>query len=158
MILQILKPTDSDPVKYGVRVFLAGSIEMGVAEDWQTKIQEDLEDLPVTVFNPRRESWDSSWEQKISNPQFNFQVNWEMDRSEQSDIIFMYFSPDTKSPISLLELGIHAGSGKLIVCCPDGFWRKGNVEIVCARYGIPLHNNLDEATGALVSKICSIKI
>lgn len=156
MILQVLKPTDSGSVKYGVRVFLAGSIEMGVAEDWQTRIQNDLENLPVTIFNPRRESWDSSWEQKISNPQFNFQVNWEMNRLEESDIIFMYFSPETKSPISLLELGLHAHSKKLIVCCPDGFWRKGNVEIVCSRYGIPLHNNLDEAIGALVSKIASI--
>ena len=28
-------------------------------------------------------------------------------------------------------------SGRLIVCCPDGFWRQGNVDIVCVRYGIP---------------------
>ena len=27
---------------------------------------------------------------------------------------------------------------KLIVCCPEGFWRKGNVEVVCARFGAPL--------------------
>jgi hypothetical protein len=38
MKIQVLKPTDGDPVKNGVTVFLAGSIEMGVAEDWQTKI------------------------------------------------------------------------------------------------------------------------
>lgn len=158
MISQIIKPTDSDPVENKVTVFLAGSIEMGVAEDWQTRLQKALEEIPVTIFNPRRESWDSSWEQRITNPEFNFQVNWEMNRLEYADIIFMYFSPETKSPISLLELGLHADDDKMIVCCPDGFWRKGNVEIVCSRYGIPLHNNLDEAIGALISKISSILI
>jgi hypothetical protein len=39
---------------------------------------------------------------------------------------------------------LFARSGKLLVCCPEGFWRKGNVEIVCARYGVPLVGELDE--------------
>ena len=48
----------------------------------------------------------------------------------------MYFDPNTKSPVSLLELGLYAHTGKLRVCCPDGFWRKGNVDVICARFGI----------------------
>jgi hypothetical protein len=55
----------------------------------------------------------------------------------------MYFAPATKAPITLLELGLAAGSGKLVVCCPEGFWRKGNVEVVCARYDIPLVADLE---------------
>jgi hypothetical protein len=43
-----------------------------------------------------------------------------------------------------LELGLFATSQRLIVGCPDGFWRKGNIEVVCARYGIPLTNSLSE--------------
>jgi hypothetical protein len=35
MSIQILKPTDSDLENIGVTVFLAGSIEMGAAENWQ---------------------------------------------------------------------------------------------------------------------------
>ncbi len=50
----------------------------------------------------------------------------------------MYFDPDGKAPISLLELGLHARGGKMVVCCPEGFWRKGNVEIVCERYGVEM--------------------
>jgi hypothetical protein len=65
----------------------------------------------------------------------------------------MYFHPETKAPISLLELGLHAASGKIIVVCPDGFWRKGNVEIVCTRYNIPMFNSLEDGMGALESKI-----
>jgi hypothetical protein len=56
----------------------------------------------------------------------------------------MYLDPNTKSPISLLELGLHATSKKLYVVCPDGFWRKGNVEMVCSVYDIPLFNTLEE--------------
>jgi hypothetical protein len=155
MKIQVLKPTDCDPVKNGVTVFLAGSIEMGVAEDWQTKIANDLEDIPVTLFNPRRDSWDPTWEQSINNPEFRYQVTWEMNMLELADIIFLYLLPETKSPISLLELGKHADSGKMIVCCPDGFWRKGNVEIVCARHGIPLYNDINHAKSALIALISS---
>ena len=55
----------------------------------------------------------------------------------------MYFDPETKSPITLLELGLYARSGKLVVCCPHGFWRRGNVDIVCDRYGVDQVKLLD---------------
>ena len=66
-----------------IKVFLAGSIEMGVAEDWQTKVSLELEQgihghVSVTVISPRRESWDNSWTQSVENPQFYQQVNWEL--------------------------------------------------------------------------------
>jgi hypothetical protein len=124
-------------------VFLAGSIEMGVAENWQDRVGKFFHDLGYDVLNPRREEWDSSWEQNFENPQFYQQVNWELNALENADLIIMYFDPSTKSPISLLELGLFARSGKLRVVCPDGFWRKGNVEITCNYYKIPLHNNLE---------------
>ena len=135
--MNITKPGQAYDAEGMVTVFLAGSIEMGAAEDWQEVVPKHFEDIQdLMFFNPRRDDWDSSWEQKQSNPQFNYQVNWEMDKLEDSDIIFMYFSPETKSPISLLELGLHANDRKLIVCCPDRFWRKGNVDIVCTRNNI----------------------
>ena len=55
----------------------------------------------------------------------------------------MYFSAASKAPITLLELGLFARSGKIVACCDDGFWRKGNVEITCARYGVLLVPTLD---------------
>jgi hypothetical protein len=156
MKAQVIKPSHEDQKqKHRISVFLAGSIEMGKAEDWQVRIEQELSDLEVTMYNPRRDDWDSSWEQKATNSQFNYQVNWEMNRLNDSSIIFMYFSPDTKSPISLLELGLHANDSNMIVCCPDGFWRKGNVEIVCHRHGIPLHNTLEDAIAALKSLVMS---
>lgn len=125
-------------------VFLAGSIEMGSAEDWQTKLAKELVENRCNVFNPRRKDWDSSWKQTIDDPQFSEQVRWELNALEEADQIIMYFDPKTKSPISLLELGLYAKSGKLTVICPEGFWRKGNVDIVCDKYDIPMFDSIEK--------------
>jgi hypothetical protein len=122
----------------GKSVFLAGSIENGTADKWQERLTDYLKDTDLTIVNPRREDWDWTWEQSKDNPEFYVQVMWELSALERVDKILQYFDPTTKSPISLLELGLYAKSqpDKLIVCCPKGFWRKGNVDIVCHRYGV----------------------
>ena len=125
-------------------VFLAGSIEQDKAERWQDKVIQALSDLDITIFNPRRAAWDASWVQEKSNPQFNEQVNWELQALELATHIFMYIDPNTKAPITLLELGLHAQSGKVMVCCPKGYWRKGNVDIVCDRFKIPQAESLND--------------
>ena len=137
--MKVLKP----PARPGIAsvervVFLAGSIEMGVAEDWQTKLTAALADRDVTICNPRRDDWDASWKQTIDDPQFNEQVTWELDHLDRANVIAMWFDPMTKSPITLLELGLYARGQRVIVGCPPGFWRRGNLEVVCARFGIPL--------------------
>jgi hypothetical protein len=125
-------------------VFLAGSIDMGAATDWQTEVVESLQDIACVALNPRRKEWDSSWKQEIGDAKFREQVEWELKGLEQADLIALNFIEDSKAPISLLELGLHAKEGKMIVCCPDGYWRKGNVEIVCARFGIELLNDFKD--------------
>ena len=39
------------------------------------------------------------------------------------------------------------------VCCPDGFYRKGNVEIVCDRLKIPLIETWDEFVAKAIEKL-----
>ena|SRR3972149_681041 len=131
-------------------LFLSGSIEMGSAEKWQERIVKELKDWDGIILNPRRDDWDSSWIQSIDNPQFREQVEWELKALDQSTHIFMYFDPNTKSPITLFELGLSV-EDNLIVVCPEGFWRKGNVEIVCSRFGIPLFKNIEDGLEELVS-------
>ena len=126
-----------------ISIFLAGSIEMGAAINWQEDAIEVF-GANFEIFNPRRENWDKSWEQNILDPCFYQQVVWELSALEAADFIVMYFDPSTKSPISLLELGLHARSGKLCVICPEGFYRKGNVDIVCELYNIPMFENFQE--------------
>ena len=117
---------------------------MGTAENWQSRIEKELDDLDVIIFNPRRDDWDASWVQSIENEKFVEQVNWELSALEQASVIAMYFDPNTKSPISLLELGLFCrADNMMIVCCPQGFWRKGNVDIVCRRYSIPVTDKIE---------------
>lgn len=128
-----------------LKVFLAGSIEMGKAEDWQERITKELNKYDeIAVLNPRRDDWDSSWEQTIENKDFKEQVEWELSSMEAADLIVMYFDKDTKSPITLLELGLNVKGKQMVVCCPDGFYRKGNVEVVCDYYGFELIHSFDE--------------
>ncbi len=129
--------------KKGKYIFLAGSIEMGKAENWQEYLIKNIDHSNLLIFNPRRKDWDNSWKEEIENPQFNEQVNWELNSLERADLIVMYFAPNTKSPISLLEFGLFAQTGKMVVCCPKEFWKKGNVDVVCQRYGIKQVKSLD---------------
>lgn len=133
-------------------VFLAGSIEMGKAEDWQTDIGNILSSAGYNVFNPRREDWNKDWDQKYENPQFYQQVNWELEALEKTDHIIMHIDPTTLSPVTLIEFGMYVRSGKLIVSCPNGFWRKGNIDIVCSKYDVPLFDNLILLQEFLLSK------
>lgn len=152
----ILKPPHNlNAIQNKFSVFLAGSIEMGIAENWQQKIEKALETInDICILNPRRDDWDASWKQSIENARFNEQVNWELDGLEKANMIVFYFSPETKSPVSMLELGLFARTEKLVVCCPDGFWRKGNIDVVCKKYNIKQVNNLEE----IVIKIKNKKI
>jgi hypothetical protein len=132
----------------GTTVFLAGSIEVGKAEDWQTRIENELKgrlegDKVVTLYNPRRDDWDSSWSQTIENDNFREQVEWELNALEEADKIVVYIDPKTKSPITLMEIGLHAKSGKMCVCCPEGFYRKGNIDVTCNKYNIPVVDSID---------------
>lgn len=143
-------PEAYDQSKYKEVLFLAGSIEEGKATPWQTKIEEALKGREgLLILNPRREDWDDSWEQKIENDKFREQVEWELQGQEEATMIVMYFDPATKSPITLLELGLFCDKEQLIVCCPEGFYRKGNVDIVCKRYGITQVGTLEELIAVL---------
>ena len=132
-------------------IFLAGSIEMGSAKNWQEEISKELENFDVTLVNPRRDVWDSTWEQSIKNPEFKKQVEWELDGLRFSKVILFYFDPNTKSPISLMELGYRANfivrrhfKQDIFVYCPEGFWRKGNVDILCDQSNIPVYTKFED--------------
>lgn len=141
------------PVPPGRSIFLAGSIEMGAAEDWQQIVTDRLSEFDVNIVNPRRDDWDSSWEQTIEHPEFRGQVEYELNELEHANIIIVYLDPNTKSPISLLEIGLFHNPWKMVVCCPPGFWRKGNVDIVCKRYGVTMVESLDEAIDIAIGRL-----
>lgn len=150
----IYAPEKLDLKEDEVTVFCAGSIEMNKAEDWQSELADKLKDYSnVVLFNPRRKDFDPNAKQTKDDPYFRGQVEWELQALEACDIVYMYLQPGTKSPISLLELGIYTQTDKLMVCCPEGFWRKGNVDITCERYDVPVFNTKEESIVALMERI-----
>ena len=151
----IFKPPTPIPSDPDARMlFLAGSIDLGVAPNWQRELGESLLDVPrLSILDPRRDDWDASWKQSMDDPNLREQVEWELDGLERADVIAYYFAPGSKSPVTMIELGLHARTGKAVVCCPEGFWRKGNVDIVCGRYGIEQVEDLDALARAVRRRV-----
>lgn len=146
-------PQKIDKFEDNIGLFLAGSIDMGSAIDWQKQVTDALSDYPVDIYNPRRDDWDSSWKQSIDNAKFREQVEWELNAQQNcADLICFYFDPKGHAPITLLELGL-AHSQEIVVCCPEGYFRKGNVDVTCAYYGIPTVDNLEELIDYLKNHI-----
>lgn len=148
----VIYPPEPIPL-VGKCIFLAGSIEQNKAELWQDEIIQSIDHQYINILNPRRKDWDSTWNEDINNRNFYDQVNWELNGLERANLIVMYFDPQTKSPISLLELGLHANSEKIVVCCPSGYWKKGNVDIICRRNNIQQFNKLSELIAYLKNHI-----
>jgi hypothetical protein len=141
------------------RVFLAGSIENGKAENWQkeviaifNKIVPEAGHDELVILNPRRDDWDSSWKQSKDNEDFEEQVVWELEHLEIADYIIFYFSPGTISPISLYEFGKYGESG--IVVCPEGYEKKGNIDIYCEQFDITTADSLEDAVKHICDAEC----
>ena len=144
---QVYKAPEQYPNDKGVaKIFLAGAIDQGKARDWQSEITDVLLKLwkdNIIILNPRREDWDPNWDQSSNNPEFVEQVNWELNGLDDAELIIVVFTKDSEAPISFLELGLHAKNGNVVVICEEGFYRSGNIEIVCKRYNIPLYKSFD---------------
>lgn len=132
-------------------IFLAGTIDNGNSENWQEKQIElikarynEVNELPfgfetnevVLIYNPRNDNWDAS--NSDDEEAMNKQISWELEHLEKATEIIMNLLPNSKSPISLLELGLFGGSGKMTVYCTKDFYRYFNVKVTCNRYNIKL--------------------
>jgi hypothetical protein len=137
-------------------LFAGGSIEQGTAYDWQADLDKELKDVTGKIFNPRRDDWDASLEQRISNPVFMGQLEWEYLAMELADKLLFYFDPKTKSPITIGEVYMLAPTvdpADIAVICPDGFWRKGNIEFICGKFGVPLFHGFYDALDHLFEDV-----
>jgi hypothetical protein len=134
-------PADVADDRSFTKIFLAGTIDMGNSRDWQMDLYEIFSSMDgrYILYNPRQENWDAS-----RPGEMDYQVRWELDHLEHADMIVMYILGSSKSPISLLEMGLHARTGKMTVICEPDFYRYDNVRITCDYYGVPLYGSLEE--------------
>lgn len=140
----IQPPTPLSNLSLDKAVFLAGSIDLGKSVDWQAELALSLADCSGILLNPRRAQWDSSWLAQADFPPFREQVEWELAAMEAAGLIAFYFAPQSQAPVTLLELGLAARQRKAVVCCPPGYWRKGNVDVVCEHYNVPMVATLED--------------
>ena len=113
-------------------VFLAGTIDNGSSIDWQQELIKKLADRnDIVLYNPRKASWDPN----AGPDAVEKQILWELEMQDKVDIVVMNIIPGSKSPICLLELGLHLGKGKpLMLLCSEGFYRWTNVMVTARRY------------------------
>ncbi|EXF74430.1 hypothetical protein CFIO01_01908 [Colletotrichum fioriniae PJ7] len=148
---RIIHPLTREKTIHEKTIFLAGTTSK---RNWRKDLADSLSHLPVVIFDPFRPDWDSTWKEDISDERFSNQVKWELDMQERADIIVVYFEPETEGHISLLELGLCARSGgKVIVACPEGYKKRGNVQVVCSRYEIPFVESYEELVVKLIQKL-----
>lgn len=156
--IKVYTPPEYPSLKGKTSIFLGGSIEMGKAIDWQKDFifHADCKANASPVYsdwiilNPRRPDWNSDWEQDIRNPSFNQQVNWELDYLERATYRIFFFTNDTISPITLLELGRFWKKKNTFVIIQSGYKRKGNVDIFVHRYGIKTFPDIKTAVDILL--------
>jgi len=163
--MEIYKAPEKYPNDSKFTIFLGGSIELGLAKPWQQELTSKLSEcnFDIRILNPRRDDFDVSQEQSINNPYFKEQVNWELDGLDRADLIVMYLQPDTLSPISMMEIGIYINTldwnKQMVICVPDGFWRRGNIEVLVDRY--PYHctllNSYQDLENFVIEKCNNLK-
>ena len=131
-------------------LFLAGGITD--CPDWQRTIINSLNDLDVTIFNPRRKNF------PINDPNAaQEQITWEFDMLRQADIIIVFwFCSETMCPIVLYELGAHSMTNKPIIIGLDpNYSRRQDVEIQTKlqRPDVKIVYSLDDLTKSIRAQI-----
>ena len=150
--MPVIKPgTDVKPDPNLMSIFLAGSIEMGKARGWQKEVGSKLGDK-FNVYDPRRDDWDISWTD--DNQELTNQILWEQEKLALCGFVLFYFDPETKSPITLLELGQCLQRDQYVcVVCPKGYWRRLNVELTCRVYGVIIREDLNEVVDQIIEEM-----
>ena len=127
------KPTDLDCV------FLAGSMPAQKDTNWRHEAINKLGD-GYHFFDPTNPDHDT-----LNDEQMRAHIKWELDALKLSDYVVLNFLPDSTSPISLVELGLYMASEKLLVICPQEFYKWRYIDTLCKEYGTPIFQNLDAA-------------
>ncbi|KAL8372284.1 hypothetical protein RB595_001868 [Gaeumannomyces hyphopodioides] len=171
---QVVKAPSCEPIACDQTVVFLAGVTSPPDADWRIEIIDALSHLRhVTIADPLRPDWDATWVEDPSFAPFADQVRWELELQERADVLVVHFGGRLdaasfegrldggaalgelpKAPISLLELGLRAGSGRrCMVVCNDGYWKRGNVLLVCERYGIEVFPSIGKLSKALEAEL-----
>lgn len=151
---QVIFAPSEEPPRGVKSVFLAGTTSKVDATDWRETLSTLLSDANITIYNPYRADWDGTWREDVEFEPYRQQVEWELDKQDKADVVVVYFHPATQAPVSLLELGLCARvPGKAVVCCPEGYWKRGNVQVVCRKFGVEMVESVQGLHGAIMKRM-----
>jgi hypothetical protein len=143
-------------------IILYGNMQKGASTNWRTQLATSLSSLPIAILDPTRDDWDSNWVELPTDKKFREQVEWEMDYAKVADVILFLFAKGTDAPVSLLELGLYAADEatrkKVVVCCLEGYSKRGNVLMVCERYKIALLESVDDVNLNVLADVVKEKL
>jgi hypothetical protein len=152
-VSQVIYAPSEEAPRHAKSIFLAGTTSKVDTADWRETLSASLSRHPVTIYNPYRADWDSTWREDANFTPYREQVRWELDKQAKADLVVVYFHPATQAPVSLLEFGLSAKvPGRVIAVCPEGFWKRGNVQVVSEVYGVQLLDDVEKLEGAIFSK------
>ncbi|KFA73907.1 hypothetical protein S40288_00868 [Stachybotrys chartarum IBT 40288] len=153
---QVIRAPSEEPVTGIKTLFLAGTTTAVDNVDWREKLSSSLAEHPITIFNPNRPDWGSTWREDVNFAPWREQVLWELDKQAKADLVVVYFHPATVAPISLLEFGLSAQvPGKVVAIAPEGYSKRGNVQLVCQKFGIDFLDNINNLHEVIVTKLFS---
>lgn len=122
-------------------IFLGGTIDNGISANWQSHIVSALSDCDVDIYNPRNKKWDITHNPSdLRNSVLISQIEWELFYLQEVKINLFWFEPNSKSPITLMELGLILGLSRaerpnkhIVIYCPPEFYRFVNVVITAKK-------------------------
>lgn len=149
--LQHVKSLDRRERLNPLGLFLAGGIPR--QQNWQWEIVQFLADreLPVTVFDPRREDYD-----KLSLLSIGSQISWETEKQREADLIAFWFCAGTDCPVTFYELAVALERGALVVVGvdPEYKYKKEVIQRVnFARPWVVVHEGFENFREKLLQKI-----
>lgn len=130
----------------GFRVFLAGAIDMGEAENWQNAVIQTLAsyDDDLVLINPRRD--------QFTPDTLDEQVEWELEALELVECIAMWLPNTSKAPVSFWEAGYNWRSPRFIIGAGPQFYRRRNLEIAGERYDVVIFESLMHFVHAIIAR------
>ncbi|MBY0422575.1 MAG: nucleoside 2-deoxyribosyltransferase domain-containing protein [Parvularculaceae bacterium] len=124
-------------------VFLSGPIDRGLfGGGWRARVARALADREGLLIDLTRRDWAGHWDTDDSAEPFRSQVLWELAALERADRILCCFTTSSPAPVSLLEFGLYAKSGRLDVVCPRRYRNAGHVRLVAQAAGAALYDDL----------------
>ena len=140
-------------------VFLSGSFRPG--DDNERRHDQLITCLmhapttQVTIIDAWRDDYDDSPVQFKPNQRSAIQYRWELLNLPRVDVVAVYFAPDSKAPVSLLDFGLAAArdATKLVVYCEDDSHLRCHVEHICQEMHVFLVDTFDEFVRAVIDKL-----